>query len=339
MSTMTAASTTRVLTQRDVARVLDMPSCIEAVEHAFRLHGAGRALEPGVLGTHASGGGFHVKAAGLLGERAYYAAKINANFPDNPHTRGLPTIQGVVLLSDAATGAPLAIMDSVEITRLRTAAASAVAAKYLSRTDSHVMTVIGCGAQAPHHVRALAAVRPIERVLAFDTRPERAESFARATSTRLGISVDVVRDHRAAASRSDIVVTCTPSRAPILGDHDLPRGVFVAAVGADNEDKQEIDVHALAACTVVADIVDQCAAIGELHHAIEAGVMSRSDVHADLAGIVTGARPGRRSPSERVVFDSTGTALQDVAAASLAYERACELGVGLEITLAEQEVT
>jgi ornithine cyclodeaminase/alanine dehydrogenase-like protein (mu-crystallin family) len=289
-----------------------------------------------VLGTHARGGGFHAKTAGLLDERAVYAAKINANFPGNPRLHGLPTIQGIVLLSDATTGAPLAIMDSIEITRLRTAAASAVAAKYLSRPESRIMTIVGCGAQAASHVRALAAVRPIERVLAFDLQLDRAHALAE--TLRSEANVEPVSDYRDAARQSDIVITCTPSRTPILADDDLPDGVFVAAVGADSEDKQELEALTLAACVVVADIVEQCATIGELHHALAAGVMSLADVRADLAGIVTGTRPGRMSATERVIFDSTGTALQDVAAASLAYERACALDVGTSITLADQEV-
>jgi alanine dehydrogenase len=336
---MSAAAVTRLLSQRDIARLIDIESCIDAVERAFRLHGDGRTTRPGVLGTHVDGGGFHVKTAGLAGDRFYFAAKVNANFPANPRLRGLPTIQGVVLLFDATTGAPLAILDSIEITRLRTAAASAVAAKHLSRADARVMTIIGCGAQADAHVRALVAVRRLERIFAFDADSARARSLARRMRTHDGIDVMPVDDCRRAMTESDIVVTCTPARAPIVASGDLPAGVFVAAVGADSEDKHEIDVHALAECAVVADVVEQCAAIGELHHALEAGVMTLADVRADLAGVVSGATAGRVSPTERVVFDSTGTALQDVAAAALAYERACEQSAGISITLADQEVT
>jgi ornithine cyclodeaminase/alanine dehydrogenase-like protein (mu-crystallin family) len=336
---MNSAATTLVLSQRDVARLIDIESCIDVVEQAFRLHADGRTTRPGVLGTHVDGGGFHVKTAGLAHDRLYFAAKVNANFPANPSLRGLPTIQGAVLLFDAASGAPLAIMDSIEITRLRTAAASAVAAKHLSRTNARVLTMIGCGAQAAAHVRALVAVRRLERIFAFDTAPRRASSLADRMRSRDGIDVTPVDDYRRAMSESDIVVTCTPARVPIVGSGDLPPGVFVAAVGADSEDKHEIDVHALAECAVVADIIEQCAAIGELHHALEAGVMTLTDVRADLAGVVSGANAGRVSDTERVVFDSTGTALQDVAAAALAYERACERDAGISITLAEPEVT
>jgi ornithine cyclodeaminase/alanine dehydrogenase-like protein (mu-crystallin family) len=332
------ARATRLLAQCDVARLLDIESCILAVEDVFRLHGVGRTLPPGVLGTHATGGGFHVKTAGLVGERAYYAAKVNANFPANPTRLGLPTIQGVVVLSDATSGEMLAIMDSIEITRLRTAAASAVAAKHLSNDDAHVMTIIGCGAQAPSHFRAIAAVRRIDRVFAFDVAPDRAEAFARAMQSGFDGVITAESDYHDAARHSDIVVTCTPAREPIITIDDLSPGVFVAAIGADSEDKQEIDARALGACVVVVDILEQCSAIGDLHHAIAAGLMQPSDVRADLAAVVTGARTGRVSRDERVVFDSTGTALEDVAAAAMVYERACEQRAGVEIMLADQEV-
>jgi len=335
---MTPPAPARLLSQRDVARLLDLPSCIGAVERVFRLSHKGKVLQPGVLGTHAIDGGFHAKTAGMLGDRSYFAAKLNANFPANPRVHELPTIQGIVLLFDATNGVPLAILDSIEITRLRTAAASAVAAKYASRIDSRVMVIVGCGAQARPHVDAFVTARPIDRVLAFDVDSDRARSFAGEIRMRHGVDAVAVDDYRQAARASDIIVTCTTSREPILNNDDLPPGVFVAAVGADSEDKQEIDANALAECVVIADIVEQCASIGELHHALAAGVMSLGDVRSDLARVICGERPARLSANERVVFDSTGTALQDAAAAALAYERACALDVGSSLTLADMEV-
>lgn len=136
-----------VLSRRDVLDLLTLPHCIAAVEAAFRLHAEGRSLGPGVLGVHAGDGGFHIKAAGLVGEQRYFAAKTNANFPDNPRRFGRPTIQGTVVLSDATMGEPLAVMDSGSITALRTAAATAVAARYLARSDARTATIVGCGAQ------------------------------------------------------------------------------------------------------------------------------------------------------------------------------------------------
>ena len=137
-----------------------MEACIEAVEHAFRLHGESRAEPPGILAMHATEGSFHIKAGILDLGRRYFAAKTNANFPGNPARFRLPTIQGVVLLADADQGSPLALMDSAEITALRTGAATAVAAKHLARADASVATVCGCGLQGRAQLRALAAVRP-----------------------------------------------------------------------------------------------------------------------------------------------------------------------------------
>src|SRR6476659_4596777 len=147
---------TLVLTRKDVSRVLRMPECIEAVERGFLRHARGESIPPGVLGTHVAGGGFHVKSAGLLDAvdgRPVFAAKVNANFPGNPDRHTLPTIQGVIALFDAADGRLLALLDSIEITSLRTAAATAVAAKYLA-PDAGTVTICGCGEQARNQLRA-----------------------------------------------------------------------------------------------------------------------------------------------------------------------------------------
>jgi len=324
---------TLVLTRRDVTRLLGVRDCIDAVERAFRMHAAGAAVPPGVLGTHVAGGGFHVKTAGLLGDERVFVAKVNANFPDNPARRGLPTIQGVIALFDAEAGRLLAVLDSIAITGLRTAAASAVAAKYLAREDAGVVAICGCGEQGRHQLRALAAVRPLRRALAFDADAAAAARYASEMAAELGIEVAVADALAPAARASDIVVTCTSARRWLLGRGDVAPGAFVAAVGADHPEKQEIEPALLAASTVVADVLEQCATIGDLHHALEAGVMTREDVHAELAEVVAGRKPGRRSADEIVVFDSTGTALQDVAAAWLVYSRARASGAGLAVDL------
>jgi ornithine cyclodeaminase/alanine dehydrogenase-like protein (mu-crystallin family) len=151
----------------------------------------------------------------------------------------------------------------------------------------------------------------------------------------LGIPIEVSTALPSAARDSDIVVTCTTSRLPLLGAADVSPGTFIAAVGADNPDKQEISPDLMAAHTVVTDLTEQCAAIGDLHHAIAAGRMSTGDVYAELGEIVAGRKPGRRSAEEIVVFDSTGTALQDVAAAVVVYERAVAAGRGATVRLAD----
>src|ERR687890_561563 len=148
---------TLILKRSEVASLLSLGECIEAVEEAFRLNEEGRSLPPGVLETFTGDGGFHIKAAGLkLDGGTFYAAKVNANFPQNLSRRGLPTIQGVIALYDGESGYPLALLDSIEITALRTGAATAVAAKYLARTDSKVLTVAGCGVQGRGQFKALA---------------------------------------------------------------------------------------------------------------------------------------------------------------------------------------
>src|SRR5215475_228326 len=149
---------TLILSRTDVLDLLSLLECIDAVERAFRLHAEGRTLGPGVLSVHAPGGGFHIKAAGLVGERSYFAAKTNGNFADNPRRWGLPTIQGTIVLADAAHGSPLAIMDSGSVTALRTGATTALAAKYLARPDASTATIVGCGVQGEVPLAAVAAV-------------------------------------------------------------------------------------------------------------------------------------------------------------------------------------
>jgi ornithine cyclodeaminase/alanine dehydrogenase-like protein (mu-crystallin family) len=264
---------------------------------------------------------------------AVFAAKVNANFPGNPDRHGLPTIQGVIALFNAHTGQLLALFDSIEITSLRTAAATAVAAKHLAREESTLLTVCGCGEQGRSQLRALACVRPLSRVFAFDSVTARAVDFATAMSNELGIEVSAVRELGDQTLASDIWVTCTPARRWILGRQHVAPGTFIAGVGADNHDKQEIEPELLAANVVVADILDQCATIGDLHHAFDRGLMRREDVRAELADVIAGRKPGRQTADEIIVFDSTGTALEDVAAATLVYERAVKSGMGIPVNL------
>lgn len=333
---MPAPLETLVLTRRDVAALLDIDACITAVEAAFRVHGQGLAPPPAIAGLHAPHGGFHVKAAtlALVPGRPYVAAKINANMPGNRERHGLPTIQGAIVLLDGDSGRVLALLDSVEITVLRTAAATAVAAKYLARPAAAVVAVCGCGLQGAAQLRAFTRVRPVSRVLAWDLDPERARAYAGAQSAALNLPVQAVATSAEAVRPSDVVLTCTTATRWFVGREDVQPGSFIAAVGADNERKQEIEPALLARSTVVADVLTQAATIGDLHHAIAAGLMTSADVHAELGEVVAGRKPGRQSDDEVIVFDSTGTALQDVAAAAVVYERAVAAGAGTRVPLA-----
>jgi alanine dehydrogenase len=328
---MTPASGTLLLTRKDVSELLTLNDCVLVVEQAFRLQGEGRAPAPGVLGVHAQGGGFHIKAGTLPLSRNYFAAKANANFPGNP-ARGLPTIQGLVLLFDADNGQVLAAMDSMQITILRTGAATAVAMKYLARKDSRIATICGCGNQGRVQLRAVKLTCQLEKVFVWDINKDAAEQFSVAMAAELGISVAPVADLPAALRQSDICVTCTPAKKFFVLEEDVPQGMFIAAVGADNEDKQELDPALLGPKNkVVADVVGQCAAIGDLHHALTAGTATLPGVYAELGEIVCGKKRGRTSAEEITIFDSTGMALQDVASAALVYEKAVTAGKGLKL--------
>jgi ornithine cyclodeaminase/alanine dehydrogenase-like protein (mu-crystallin family) len=280
------------------------------------------------MGIEVEGGGFHTKGGVLSLDRAYFAAKTNANFPGIRARFGLPTVQGTIVLHDAESGAPLAVLDSIAISILRTGAATAVAARHLARADARAAAVVGCGEQGRVQLRALARVLPLERAWLFDVVRERSERLAAELEPELGFEVTPVDDPRTAIGQAEVCVTCTPSREYLVGREDVRRGTFVAGVGVDSSHKRELHPSLLAASTVVADLLEQCATIGDLHHALEAGVLAPGDVHAELGAVVAGLAPGRTSEDEITVFDSTGMALQDVAAAALVYERALEAGVG-----------
>jgi alanine dehydrogenase len=322
-----------VLSRADVFDLLPLHDCIDVIEQAFRLHAEGHTLGPGVLSVPATDGGFHIKAAGLIGDRSYFAAKTNANFPGNPRRFGLPTIQGVVVLADAENGEPLAVIESGSVTALRTGAATGVAAKYLARADAHTATIVGCGVQGELQLAAVAAVLPLRQAWVLDLDHGRAESLAARARASLGLEVEAAKDLRRVLAGSDVCVTCTPSRRPIVAAADVAPGTFIAAVGADAHGKQELEPSLMASSTVIVDVLAQCVETGEMQHAVAAGLMTRNHVHAELGDIVAGRRPGRTRTDEITIFDSSGTALQDVAAAVAAYEKARRTGRGREVTL------
>lgn len=325
---------TLLLSSRDVASLLDLDTCISVVENAFRLHGEGRASQPGILSLHTRAGGFHIKAGMLELGRRYFAAKINGNFPDNRSMHGLPTIQGIVVLSDGDDGRTLAVLDSSQITILRTGAATAVAARLLARPDASSLTICGCGNQGRVQLAAIDRVRLLRRVFVFDVDDERAMEYARETSDVYSFPIEVTSDLVGAVRRSDMVVTCTPSRGPLLRRGDVAAGTFIAAVGADSPEKQELDPELVAGSALVGDVIEQCVAIGELHHAIDAGLMTRDQARGELGEVIAGRKPGRLSDAEVVIFDSTGMALQDAAAAVAVYERATRQGAGVPFNFA-----
>jgi ornithine cyclodeaminase/alanine dehydrogenase-like protein (mu-crystallin family) len=324
----------RILTRADVRRLAGVDDHYAAAREAFLAAADGRVRLPPPMEIAGAGGAFHAKGAAMEWRgRRLAALKFNANFPDNPVRRGLPTIQGAILLSDADSGAPLAIMDSIELTLRRTAAASALAVEALARRSAETLLICGCGEQGFAHAEALAHRRTFSRILAFDLDAEKVSRFCGAIEERLGLPASAAANFDEAARAADVIVAVTTARRPFLFPEHVRRGAMIAAVGADNPQKNEIAPSLLAISAVVADVRDQCLVMGDLRAAVAAGAMGREAVRAELSAVVAGVAEGRTSEDEIIVFDSTGAAFQDVAAAAMIYERACDANVGIGVNL------
>ena len=322
------AEGTILLRRSEVKELLSLRDCIGAVEEIFRLQGQGKIPPSVILGVKARDGGLHVKAGLLPRDKSYIVAKLNTNFPTNRRRSGLPTIQGVIVVCDAKNGSPLAILDSIDITIKRTAAASAVAAKYLARKNSSIATICGCGEQGRAQLRAMHAVLPLKKIYAFDLDQSAAKRLAAELGNELEIDIESVRDLRRAIQKSDVCITCTTADEFFVRKEDVALGTFIAAVGADDARKQEIDPALMASAKVVADSLEQCCTIGDTHHAIARGLMRKEDVYAELSEIVAGQKSARTSDDEIIVFDSTGVAIEDAVAAAAVCEKARAAGIG-----------
>jgi ornithine cyclodeaminase/alanine dehydrogenase-like protein (mu-crystallin family) len=316
-----------ILYEPEIRSLLDPVSCIEAVERAFVAYAGGRAGLPGVihLDVPEVRGEVHVKA-GYVHGGACWAVKVATGFPENP-ALGLAANSGLVLAFDTRTGLPAAVLfDGGYITDLRTAAAGAVAAKYLARDRLRAVAVIGTGAQARLQVQLLAHVRRFEAVRVWGRRREAAAQcvadLRSSGALANGVRAEAVETAAEAVCGADLIYTVTPSRTPIVRAEWLDSGSLLVAVGSDGADKQELDVGVLGqADRVVADSLAQCRLIGEIHHALAAGSVDEGAV-VQLGDVVSGAVPGRRSNAERIVCDLTGVGVQDVAAAAVVLERA-----------------
>jgi ornithine cyclodeaminase/alanine dehydrogenase-like protein (mu-crystallin family) len=238
-----------------------------------------------------------------------------------------------VLVSDTATGKPLALMDSITLTGFRTAGTAMLAARYGARPDSTVAAIIGCGAQARYQAEALFACYQIEELRLYDIDESRSRAFAAELSDRRR-DVVVTKNVPEAVDGADICILCSTSKHPILNAGANLEGCFVAATGADNPQKSEIDPALIPTARVFADDMEQCIVGGDLAHALKAGVVTREDLQADLADVVSGRQVVRTRPDQLVIFDSTGNGLQDVATASLAYQLARQNGAGMRFDLA-----
>jgi ornithine cyclodeaminase/alanine dehydrogenase-like protein (mu-crystallin family) len=332
---------TLLLTGGDIAGLMRPADYRDAVSAAFRSGAEGLGAAPAPMHIAGAGGGFHVKAAGFpagalgVSGRAYVAFKVNGNFPGNPERCGRPTIQGVIVLCDGEDGRVLALMDSIEITLRRTAAASAVAAERFARPASRTIAICGCGAQAWPQLEALADVLPLEAGFAWDHDAARAGALA-ARAAGLGVEMKPASDVAEAVRGADVIVTCTTAETPFLSRKDVAPGAFIAAVGADAPQKNELAPDLFREAKVVVDARAQALTMGDTRHAVAARAIRPDGIHAELGEIVAGRRAGRASFDEIAIFDSTGVAIQDVASAARAYELALERGLGCVVALAPE---
>jgi ornithine cyclodeaminase/alanine dehydrogenase-like protein (mu-crystallin family) len=325
-----------ILREPEIRALLDPIACIAAMEQAFAAYSTGRAQLPGVIHLDIPGidipaidasrnrGEIHIKA-GYLNGGPYYAVKIVSGFPDNSRL-GLPANDGMIVVFDAATGAPAAfLLDNGFITDFRTGAAGAVAAKYLARKKIAAVAVIGTGAQARYQLEMLALVRSFSEVRVRGRDPQKAQACVGDLAKCRAIpacNFAVTDSVQEAVEDADLVITVTASREPLVRAAWLKPGVAVIAVGSDTPDKQELDVDVLArADKIVADSTAQCLRLGEIHHAVAQGAIAPEKIYAELGEITAGLKPGRTSEDEIIVCDLTGLGVQDVASASLVLER------------------
>jgi ornithine cyclodeaminase len=312
----------RIVEEKELRERISEPEALAAVERAFRAIAEQRVEQPPPMAFdfEKGAGEVHVKGAYLEGS-PIFAIKVASGFYRNVD-RGLPVSSGLVLVFDAGSGFPLALLhDNAYLTELRTAAAGALAVRHLGSSSIAKMAMIGTGSQARYQLRAISRVRRPERVLAWSRDPERRERYASEMSAALSIRVEPAESIEEALADAELVVTVTPAREPVVAARLVEPSATIIAVGSDGPEKQELEVEILArADKVVADKLGQCASLGEIHHALEAGLLREEDVYGELGDVTTGRLPGRESDDELIVCDLTGVGAQDAALAEIAWE-------------------
>lgn len=321
-----------LLSEADLRRCITLDrEAVEAIEQAFALLATAKVAMPPILRLDVPehNGEVDVKTAYLPGlER--FAIKVSPGFFDNP-TLGLPSLNGMMMLLSSRTGLLDALLlDNGYLTAVRTAAAGAVAARWLSRQDSRSVALIGSGEQARLQLQALRLVRPIEQVKVWGRDAGKTAALCDELGLDGRLQVQACDSVDQAMQAVDIAITCTPSREPLIQPHHLRAGLHITAMGSDAEHKNEISPQALAKVDrYVADRLSQTRVLGELHHALRVGALSDTGEFAELGQVVAGQRPGRERADQVTLCDLTGTGAQDTAIANLALERAVAAKQGL----------
>ncbi len=320
-----------ILTEADLKSIVELDAgAVACVEDAFHALATKAVAMPPILRLDIPEhrGEVDVKTAYVPGLDGF-AIKISPGFFGNPDI-GLPSTNGMMVLLSAKTGLIQALLlDNGYLTDVRTAAAGAVAARQLARPDAAVAAIFGAGMQARLQLQALMLVRPIREARIWARNAAKAEKLAGELTGAFGIPVTAIADPHAAVAGADIIVTTTPSEKPILQAGWLQPGQHVTAMGSDAEHKNEIDPAIIARADLyVADSLKQTRRLGELHHAIKAGLVEPDAGFTEIGEIVAGLKPGRGSPDQITLADLTGTGIQDTAIATLAFARAGSAGAG-----------
>jgi ornithine cyclodeaminase/alanine dehydrogenase-like protein (mu-crystallin family) len=326
-----------LLSRADLERVLAPLDVVEALADAFRLSAAGRSSTPPRRAMSVTDDGvllvMPAASRGGGAEDGALGAKLITYYGNN-RARGHPTLYASYLLMDVETGRPLALLEGTFLTGIRTGAASALAARHLARPQSRRAVCFGAGTQAAFQLRCLAAVLPLAEVAIVGRDPARAREFALTMSRRLGVPVEVTQDARAAVRAADVVTCATTSPNPVVQGADLQPGTHLDLVGAFRPTDREADTEAVRRARVVVDTyAGALEEAGDVLIPLRDGAVERDHVVAELAEVVTGARRPRASPDDITLFKSVGWALEDLAAARLAYNRARDEAIGVEVTL------
>jgi alanine dehydrogenase len=324
-----------ILTRKDLRELLTMEEVIPALEGAFLSYSRGETIAPVRLAMEVKPHkGISLLMPSFQERPDGLGVKLVSVFPENIRKK-LPTIFSYYLFCDPETGALLALMEGAMLTGLRTGGASGLASRYLGRKDSKVLGVFGAGVQAGFQIEAMKVVFPmLQEACVYDSDLSRLAEFVRSRSGDPKIILKAGLSSAEVVQKSDVIVTATTSKIPVLDGKLLKPGTHINAIGGFTPTMQELDEETVLNSKVVVDTYEGCLSeAGELLIPMEKGVFSKERIHSDLAGLVSGKRPGRESSREITLFKSVGTAIEDLAAARLAYQKAMEKGIGLSFQI------
>ncbi|MCJ7855609.1 ornithine cyclodeaminase family protein [Lachnospiraceae bacterium NSJ-143] len=323
---------TLMLSKEDVASVINLEDIISAVEECYKAFCLGEVIQPDYMGFEFDEprGGIDFKAGYCSRNEKISMKSSSGGFKNNVSDFGIPANMGTVLLYDARNCALQCIMDGSLITGLRTGAAGAVSVKYLARKNSEIISSIGTGTQARNQIKAISLVMDIKEIHAFDSYTPAVESFKKDIEGEFGIPVIIEKSMKEAVEVSDIVVSTTRGKGPLIEASWIKKGTHIVAIGADCKGKQEYEPEIFKNAKIVNDSIEQCISKGETCNGIEKGVISKEDIYAEIGEIVLGKKRGRTNDDEITIFDSTGMAVQDNLTADMIYNRAVSKGIGIE---------